>query len=226
MAKLLWMAIFLLGGLLALSVSLWAWLGATGLVIALVVAIGLGLWLKRMAGKILKAMILTPFKMKGSVLRDAEVELHAIKAVEMPAAQRFEYMDDADWEAAQAAHAERRAGLDPSQRFLEIELSIRPKPASGEGFKLWEPGELALAGPDVSSAALETENSDEDSLAELDAIEVWGDGAWQCDEGLKYEGPQRLKLTFQVPAGTGRVRLRYYFELLGEAFDLNVPQPA
>lgn len=61
-----------------------------------------------------------------------------------------------------------------------------------------------------------TEDSDaDDESCEVGSIQYQEDGAWKDDEGMKFPGPQRLKMRLAVQPGARQLKFRYYFEEFG-----------
>jgi len=145
----------------------------------------------------LPRLLLIPFRAKGAVLRGAVVDLHAIARVEPP-----------------AAGPDEPAEREPRDHF-RIEVTIAPRPSPGP-FRLWEPGELIAAGPDARPGA----PRDGETQFDVAELEVWEDGRFQADRGMKYGGAQRLRLLVAVPPGRRHLRFRYYLEVFG---DLSLP---
>jgi hypothetical protein len=194
--------------LAAVAVNTWGLGGFVGVVIGLIVA---GMITKRLAGMALKAALMTPFKMKGAPLRNAQVVVHSVEPAspppgqaELPAGDDERDSDDGYTDEDPGERAEGEA-LD----WYRIDVTIRPT-VQGTAFQLWEPGDLGLASPGSRAT------DDEDGRIEVDEVEIWTDGAWIEDEGYKYPGEQRLRLLFGVPQGTERLCFRYYFESFGE----------
>ena len=99
---------------------------------------------------------------------------------------------------------------DPNGEFLVVDVTILPKAADG-AFQLWEPGELRLVSPGAKR-----EDTDADGeLCEIKRVEIHAQGAFAADEGMKYGGPQRLRLTLAAAPNAGELQFRYYFELFG-----------
>lgn len=92
---------------------------------------------------------------------------------------------------------------------VRLELTITPQAVSGP-FTLWEPGELAIVGPDARAG----EPGAHETSFDVRALEIQEDDRFQADSGMKYGGPQRLRLLVAAPPGQ-RLRLRYYFEVFG-----------
>ena len=150
-----------------------------------------------LSGRILEALFKIPFRAKGSVLRGATAEIHSLTAAAKPA--------DGDDEE------------DASRRYFLLDVTIKPVARSGKGFQLWEPGELQLVSLDANA-----EDTDADGdLCDVKRVEIDAEGTFVPDEGMKFDGPQRLRLTLAAAPEARQLQFRYYFELFG-----NVPLPA
>jgi hypothetical protein len=137
-----------------------------------------------LSGRILAALFKIPFRAKGSVLRGATAVVHSL-SVKDPGSQQAAVL----W---------------------LLDVTIQPAPPSGGAFGLWEPGELRLVSLDAKA-----EDTDADGEGcEIQHLEIETEGTFVPDEGMKFEGPQRLRLTFSAVAGTA-YQFRYYFELFG-----------
>ena len=150
----------------------------------------------------LRSLLKLPFRAKGAVLRNAAVDVHAIERAEPPA------LEPSD-EAASAAG--------PHEHF-RLEITITPPAAASGPFTLWEPGELAIVGPDARAGEPRTGEANFD----VRDLEIREDDRFQADSGMKYGGPQRLRLLVAVPPGQRRLRFRYYFEVFGS---VSLPAP-
>jgi hypothetical protein len=140
-----------------------------------------------------------PFRAKGAVLKKAAAEVHAVEPVAGPAPGSGD-------------------GGGPRDRYT-IDVTITPRPALG-AFKLWEPGELLL----VPAGARVRSLDDIPQGAGVSAVEVFHDGRFGPDEGLKYFGRQRIRLTVGVPRGWGRkAAFLYYLSKFGT---VTLPPPA
>jgi hypothetical protein len=144
----------------------------------------------------LPRLLRLPFKAKGAVLSGASVTLHSVERAEAPPARP----DDEDDEVP--------AGQ-PREHY-RVDLTVTPPPASG-AFALWEPGELVLVRHDARADKPEADKP----AGKIHALEVEQDGRFEPDCGMKYGGPQRLRLLVSAPPGQ-RVRFRYYFEVFGD----------
>lgn len=186
-----------LGAVAVAAIRLLPWWGLAallaGAVLSVLVLIKWGL------PRLLKA----PFRAKGAVLRGATVRVHSVERAEAPAAAP----DDED---------EATAG-EPREHY-RVDVTVTPRPPTG-AFSLWAPSELVLVGPD---ARAEEPEADE-TAGEVRAVDVEQEGRFEPDGGMKYGGPQRLRLLVAVPPEQRRLRFRYYFEVFG---DVALPAPA
>src|SRR5262245_56106926 len=180
-----------LGAAVAVAVRMLPWWALLAVFAALMLA---GVILVRWG---LPRLLTLPFKAKGAVLRDAGVYVHSIEGPE--ASSTPQRSDD----GGLAGDPDRR------QHFL-LEITITPRPPSGR-FTLWEPGELRIVG---HGARADDPEADEPNL-DVRSLEVHEDGSFLPDGGMKYEGPQRLRLLVAVPEGQHHLRFRYYFEIFG-----------
>jgi hypothetical protein len=149
----------------------------------------------------LPRLLRRPFAAKGAVLRDAVVEIHSIEPIGGRSAALADEQDEID--------SERRA-------HFRLEVTITPRTPTG-AFTLWEPGELRIVGADARSGDPAADETDYD----VESLGIQDEGRYQPDSGMKYQGPQRLRLLVAVPPDQRALRFRYYFEILG-----NVSLPA
>ena len=146
-----------------------------------------------LSGRILEALLKIPFRATGAVLRRATAEIHSLTRAAKP--------EDGEEEE------------DANRRYYLLDVTIRPVPRSGRGFQLWEPGELLLVSPDAKA-----EDTDADGdLCSIKRIEIESEGGFVPDEGMKFGGPQRLRLTLAAAPEARQLQFRYYFELFGSA---------
>jgi len=159
---------------------------------------------KRLAGKFLLKLFMTPFKAKGAVLKEADVRVLSI--VPAPAPQQDAFVaDETDPDTAGTSHLIEN---DAPHDWYYLDVTITPTQGPTP-MMFWEPSELMLVGPEAK-AAIDTANA-----GEIRAVEIWQNGAWQPDDPGKYAGPQRLKLHIGVNAHERHLRFRYYFEIFG-----------
>ena len=141
-------------------------------------------------GSILEAIVRIPFRAKGAVLRGAIAEVHSV---------------------APGVHAP-EGGEGGNRSVFLVEVTIRPVQRGGGAFQLWEPGELRLVGP--GAKAKDTDADGE--LCEIRQVEIEAEGGFAADEGMKYGGPQRLRLMLAAAPDAAELQFRYYFELFGK----------
>lgn len=139
-----------------------------------------------------------PFKMKGKALEGATCQLHGHAWTEKPASL------DAD------------VDLDDSEvpvplRYVWLDVSIVPVERS-QGFTHWEPGELALAPAGLKYKGLD----DMEKCFSVQDIKLVVDDQDTPEDGMKYQGPQRLKMLFGVPLDQDTFKFVYYFEQFGQ----------
>ena len=143
------------------------------------------------SGRILEALFKIPFRAKGAVLRGATAEIHSLAGAAKP--------EDGEEEE------------DANRRYFLLDVTIKPVARSGTGFQLWEPGELQLVSPDARA-----EDTDADGdLCDIKRVEIDAEGTFVPDEGMKFDGPQRLRLTLAAAPQARQFQFRYYFELFG-----------
>jgi hypothetical protein len=141
-------------------------------------------------------LLITPFKLKGAVLKGASVEVHSVTTAVAPPTT----------DAAPADATPRN--------YYSVEASIRPV-QSDTPFGAWEPGELRLVRPESVIDASPDTPSDDDDTCEIKSIEVQLEGGFEPHNGIKLPGPQRLRLLIAVKPGSARLKFRYYFEEFG-----------
>ena len=101
---------------------------------------------------------------------------------------------------------------DANGDFFLVDVTILPVGPGAGAFQLWEPGELRLVSP---GAKPEDTDADGD-LCDIKRVEIEADGAFAADEGMKYGGPQRLRLMLAAAPNVSDLQFRYYFELFGK----------
>ena len=189
-------ALILVGVVQAIRMLPW-W----ALVLGLVVLVVGGKYIaRRVVGRVVRKVFLMPFQAKGAVLKGASAVIHRISPV--PAS-----------EVDVAASAESTAAGESRDHYL-VEVTITPEAADGP-FALWEPGELRLVKPESVLHPESDEPDDEDNTCEIKKVQIEGEGQWADDEGMKYGGPQKLRLSLAVLPGTRTLKFRYYFEEFG-----------
>ncbi len=216
------------------AVAVYSHFGWTGVLILAGVIVGGALLTPLLVKGLLTRLIMMAFQAKGAVLKSATVEIHHISPAEPPdRAEELEYhrtlMDeigegfDDETDDPDDYIAEQLKN-DAECNWYQIDVTITPKTtaANKTPFHLWEPGELMLANPN-STMSFQISDGDEDAgpEAEIHKIQIWEEGEFHDDEGLKYPGPQRLLLHAGVPRGSREAQFMYYFNRFGK-FELPV----
>ena len=181
------LALLVVGAVLAFRYLPW-W----ALVIGFLLLILIG---KFVVKRLLKKLILIPFKAKGAVLRGATATIHSVAPTTAPPTN-----DDPEEPVVPRAH------------YL-MEVTIAPQNGNGP-FQLWEPSSLELARFDAVRRP-ESDEADDEPGCEVQKLQVDTDGTWNDDEGMKYGGAQRLKLWVAVEPGVQQLKFRYYLEEFG-----------
>src|SRR5688572_28484753 len=149
---------------------------------------------KYIAGRMVRKAFLMPFRAKGAGLKGASAAIHRISPIP-------------------SSEVDASASTGPRDHYL-VEITITPEAADGP-FALWEPGELRLVKPESVLRPESDEPDDEDNTCEITKVQIEGEGQWTDDEGMKYGGPQRLRLSLAVLPDTRALKFRYYFEEFG-----------
>lgn len=178
-------------------------------------------------------LLMTPFRMKGAPLRDALATVHLIERAERPnggsgkqgaGAPAIEASHASmDGEAEEEGEADGPPGLEDDEDdedgevpadhlFYRIEVTIKPM-AQGTKFTHWEPGELAIVNEDAPPEDIK--ESDGKIEGRIHTLEIWEEGKYVRDEGMKFPGEQRLRLLVSTPPGLRVGKFRYYFEDFG-----------
>lgn len=233
-------SLVLVGLFLLVVLSIWL-VNQFGLWGILAVAVGVVLLfalLVRNIGWILMRLFMAPFKMKGLVLRNAQVEVHSLHAADVP--QRTEddiseLIEDQDLDDAEIErlHSDLRLSReaieaqDSRRDWYYVDLTITPQLAAKPGgFQHWEPGELTLESPTADADEITT-GDDLDGSQTAEIFERWifdpETEDWVDDAGLKFHGPVRLRFHCGIPREMPQYVLRYYFELFG-AIDFASPR--
>lgn len=247
MGKLLLLLVLILAAFMALAVWLYNTLGVWGFVGAVAAFAVFVYSLKFLLVWGIQKAFLLPFKAKGAIMKDAQIEVHSITLTDAPPAESYDEDDEVDeeedqWPEERDATDDKDDARGLARRMAEqedaedswdeddgepseevpqdwylVDATITPRPPQG-GFRLWEPGELVLVPPDAKGGDLAG-----DGVGSVADIEIFSEGRWQADESYKYEGPLRLKMRVGVNRGTRRARFKYYFEVFGEALEFPAP---
>jgi hypothetical protein len=151
-------------------------------------------------------LLTSPFKAKGSVLADAQLEIHAMKpapVLVLVAAGSAE--DDAP---------EDDPSRRPGWRYFSVEATVTPSAQPTAPFQHWAPGELQIVPFDAKTEPDE-DASRADEIATIDNLEVLNEDGFTADEGLSYAGSQRLRFLMGVDPSVTVAKIQYYFEGFG-----------
>ncbi len=147
---------------------------------------------------IARLILMRLFGSKSKALRNAKAEFSAVQAIT-------------------------RSDADDTRPHYELEVAVTPLVDATAQFQLWEPGELRFVPPGTPRVGSVRDGTDEPDVVEVVNLEVYRDGKFEKEEGLKYSGPQRLKLIIATQPGVNALMLRYYFEDFAQ---LQLPQRA
>jgi len=205
----------LVAALITLAITAVQQWGLPGLAAVVVAFLILGQGVRVLAGNAVRSAFTSPFRMKGSVLKDARVTIHSVEPTDPPAHVLDRWREDGEAAASDEPHEpadeENEEDL-PHPSTLEwwrVEATITPT-ATPTTFQLWEVGELLLTVPGAS------EEPEDDPEYSLESLEVLVEGEFKEDEGYKLPGEHRIRFVVGVAPGTERLVFRYYFELFGE----------
>jgi len=148
---------------------------------------------------LLKRLFLMPFKMKGAVLRNASAQVNSVAPSDAPT------KTDANREPTEP---------DVPRRYFTLDVTIQPSEATGK-FTHWEPGELMLTRVDYHFNPND-EESKQDNACRVEELQYEEDGVFKPDEGFKFAGAKRLKMTLVVREGIEKLKFQYYFEEFGQ----------
>jgi len=210
MGKIFLVALAILAVFIYLTLTFLPWYGALLIFVSAPVVAGLAFFVFRKP--ILKAIFMLPFKAKSARLRGAEMTVKEV--VQVPP------IADAPLEGApleeEAREGAKPEGAPPAPTeplaYYRLDVVIAPREAHG-GFAHWEPGELMVVPLDAAPA--DDVDAPEDERITCHALEIFHEGRFVAEEGMKYFGTERLRLTIAAPASLTGAKLRYYFEELG-----------
>jgi hypothetical protein len=229
MKRLMQLVLFFIVALMVLTVVFYSLMGWSGLGLMLVLLVAGAMYLKSMAGKLIQKAFVSSFVMKGKVLKGASTQIHSIETATRPArtfVQDYQPADDTDNDSDRDTDAvledeEEDEDSENYNRYFSIDMTITPQATDGP-FQSWEPGELILVKPGTRSGDFD---DDDAAVGSVFDVQVGEAGTWTEDEGMKYAGPQRVKLLAGVMDGVNSCRFRYYFEVFGqvEFVDSSIP---
>jgi hypothetical protein len=97
-------------------------------------------------------------------------------------------------------------------RWYCVDATITPPGTSDGPFRCWAPCEIGVASlhGDTSPDA-----PTDEGVASIKDVEIFENGAFVKDEGMSFEGEQRLRFTMACEPELTVAKLRYYFEGFG-----------
>jgi hypothetical protein len=196
---------------LALLANLPWWLDLAILAGLALFAVGLSYWFKWKFNRIVHEAVLEV----GSAMKDARVEVHAVKAVPPPAGPSpydlpeddenfMEGVDDAAWD-------------EPGTNFYGLDVTITPADPQAR----WDPTSLTLVPADH---APDDETEISERLCPLHSAEVQVNGAFRTCPEREVRGPQRLRMKFAVHEGMRAVKFALFVTYFGR-IELPAPLP-
>src|SRR5262245_53274742 len=183
------LALFVVGLVLALR-----WLPWWALLIGFLMLVIVG---KLIIKRLMRKLLLMPFRAKGAVLKGASARVHRVSAA-----------------TAATTRGTVRSSSESLEHYL-VEVTITPSQPEGP-FGMWEPGELRLVQPESVLRLESDEPDDEDDACAVTKLQIEHEGQWNDDEGMKYSGAQRLRLYLAAHTGVRELKFRYYFEEFGK----------
>ncbi|TWU13515.1 hypothetical protein CA54_23500 [Symmachiella macrocystis] len=217
------------------TILIFQYFGWTGLACVLVVLFLGVIFLKRLMSWLFIRLMMTPFRKKAAVLKNATVEVHRVTPADPPdrsdeiaeerALLEAAGLDDEDLEEEEEEYSSEEylrdlIAHDAAADWYEIDVTITPATPSEQReqtpFQYWEPAELMLVPFDYSGNRFEDDDPDENAGLGIHAVQIWQGSAFQEDEEGKYAGPQRILLHVGVPRGSNDMAFVYYFEKFGK----------
>jgi hypothetical protein len=224
--------IFIVGLFVAvgvLAVALYHFLGVKGLIVFPFVILAL-LWVAKWVIKnLVKKFALSLFGRKSRALRGAAMTVHSIRVIPEPPEPESEPDDEEDEESEDPAligsdatseeknvESNEKPAVSTEKKepkdYVELDVTITPKPASCDAFTFWEPTEFILTSDKIKSLG----DLEEKTIGDVHSVEVWNGSAFGPDDQGKYPGEQRLKIIFEVKPGSKSGWLCYYHEAIGQ----------
>jgi len=213
MKLLLMLVLVFVVALMALTVVLFKAMGWLAfLVVPVLLVVGL-IALKSLLMKKIEGAFKAPFAAKGAVLKDAAVEVHSVLPASRPSrtyVQQYDPEGDDEVDVNDIEIEEDEEDSEKYARYFTIDATITPQDGDGP-FQSWEPLELLL----VPAGTVAGEPEDDDEIGTVLEAEIWDEGRWVEDDGLKVPGTRRLRMLVGVNDGVQACRFRYYFEVFG-----------
>ncbi len=219
------------------TILVYQYFGWTGLACVLVVMFLGVIFLKRLMSWMFIRLMMTPFRKKAAVLKNATVEVHRVAPADPPdrsneIAEERAMLEEAgfdeedleeDEEYSSEEYLRDLTAHDAAADWYEIDVTITPATPSEvreqTPFQYWEPAELMLVPFDYSGNRFDGGDSDdpeENAGLGIHSVQIWQESAFQEDEEGKYAGPQRILLHVGVPRGSNNMAFMYYFEKFGQ----------
>jgi hypothetical protein len=225
MGKILFILAVLVLLVMVVTVALLKMLGAKGLVLAFILVL-IAIWGGiKVIGKVFKALLVSPFKAKGQVLRDATVKVNAITSTGGPAVR----VEDDD-EGCQRDFS--------TLNWYSLDVTITPGEACDRTpFQSWDADELALVAFDAQPVAFDDDKEDDCEVCLIYLTEIWLQGDFRLYESMEdfideenelntdelvvgIAGPERLRMMIGVKPGDRRLKFEYHLEHFG---DIRIP---
>jgi len=186
------------------------WWGS--LVAALIAYVVMGLAAKALFFKAVTA----PFKAKGAPLRGARLVIHELAAMAAPVRRAQPALAMAgggsDEGSCDDASDEGRDAPPADWRWYRMDATISPPVVNCGPFRAWAPGELMVVPFDADTSP---KAPSDHGVGRIERVEVFHDGGFVEDEGMSFEGEQRLRLEMACSPEVTVAKLRYYFEGFG-----------
>lgn len=149
-----------------------------------------------------------PFKAKGAVLKGAKLVVHSVSVA--PVRERAPALVGA---GGGDESSDEEESPDVPEGWTSYCIDATVTPTLGEGpFACWEPGDLRLVPLDADTSPDAPSESDDCTILRC---EVFEDGEFTKDQGMKYEGEKRLRIEACCAPSVRVAKLRYYFEGFG-----------
>lgn len=189
----------------------WQAILASGATFVLVV-VGLKYLFRSVVGN-LGEMAKGMFDEKSRVLRNAAVDVHAVRPTDPP--EEFTRTAD-DPDADEFDRAEAAADL-TNLRWYEVEATVFPDASQAGGMAHWDLDDLRLVAADTPPPRpFDDPDADEPTDYGLYDLRVIEDGEAVTPEDAKPSGPRRLRFVVGLPASVREAKFQYYFEQFGQ----------
>lgn len=149
-----------------------------------------------------KRALMTPFKLKGKVLKGAQIQVHQI--VPAPTPTRRYDLETTDIAPTYADF-----------NWYYLDVTIQPDATQVDdsaAFSLWEPGDLMLVEPGSTATDFGT---NDDELCWIHDYRLYEGDRLVEDQAGKLAGTQRLQFHVGIQPTIRELTFRYYFEQFG-----------